>query len=121
MTFGESISTCFRKYGDFTGRAARGEFWWFFLFMWLVEGLAWVLVHPRRYEANPRFGLVALIYLALLIPYLAAGVRRLHDTGRSGAYLFLVFIPLIGAIILIVFWAEEGDAAANVYGPPITS
>ncbi len=120
MSFGESIATCFRKYGDFTGRASRPEFWWFLLFTWLVEGVAFALMRPNRYAMNPRFTLLALVWLALFIPYLAAGVRRLHDTGRSGAYLLLVFIPLVGAIMLIVFWASEGGPLANVYGEPVT-
>jgi uncharacterized membrane protein YhaH (DUF805 family) len=61
---------------------------------------------------------LGLIYsLAVLLPSLAVGVRRLHDTGRSGWWLLLGLIPLIGIIILIVWFATEGDRATNQYGP----
>ncbi len=100
MTFVESIKTCFAKYADFNGRAVRSEFWWFALFM-IIGGVVTQLIHIYLY---------GIFALALLLPYLAVGVRRLHDTNRSGWWLLIGFIPLIGAIILIVFFAQEGKA-----------
>ena len=79
MTFGESVSTCFRKYVDFNGRASCSEYWWFFLFC--------VLVDLGAYMLTKTFGtrlFVVLPLLALWLPLLAAAVRRLHDAGMSG-------------------------------------
>ena len=97
MTFAESVSTCLKKYVDFNGVASRSEFWWFILFVFIVAVvLGW---------ASP---LLANIFgLAMLLPELAVGARRLNDTGRSGWWQLLLLIPVIGVIILIVFWVQE--------------
>lgn len=101
ITFGDAIKICFNKYADFNGRARRSEFWWFYLFTFIV-GLI------------PYLGYVASI--ALLIPSLAVGARRLHDTGRSGWWQLLALIPCIGAIILIIWWCEDSKGD-NEHGP----
>lgn len=98
MTFTESIATCFRKYSIFDGTAVRSEYWWFALFLLLV-GAGLNVVHEVA---------AAIFNLATLIPSLAAGARRLHDTDRSGWWQLLMFIPVIGWIVLIVFLAQEG-------------
>lgn len=108
MTFQESIKVCFQKYADFNGRAKRPEFWWFVLFLFLVS-LALGVVSDV---------LSALFSLATLIPSLAAGARRLHDTGRSGWLQLLGLIPILGWLVLIYFCAQEGNAADNQYGAP---
>ena len=97
MTFAESVSTCLKKYVDFNGVASRSEFWWFMLFVFVAAVvLGWV---------SP---LLANIFgLAMLLPELAVGARRLHDTGRSGWWQLLHLLPVIGLIILIVFWVQE--------------
>jgi len=97
MTFAESVSTCLKKYVDFNGVASRSEFWWFMLFVFVAAVvLGWV---------SP---LLANIFgLAMLLPELAVGARRLHDTGRSGWWQLLLLLPVIGLIILIVFWVQE--------------
>ena len=102
MTFGESISVCFKKYVGFDGRAARSEFWWFALFTFLVS-LAVGIVSQS---------LSSLFSLAVLLPSLAVGARRLHDTDRSAWFLLLWLIPVIGWIILIV-WAIQEDKEPN--------
>ena len=98
MTFGESISVCFKKYVGFDGRAARSEFWWFALFTFLVS-LALGIVSQS---------LSSLFSLAVLLPSLAVGARRLHDTDRSAWFLLLWLVPVIGWIILIVWAIQEG-------------
>jgi len=98
MTFGESISVCFKKYVGFDGRAARSEFWWFALFTFLVS-LALGIVSQS---------LSSLFSLAVLLPSLAVGSRRLHDTDRSAWFLLLWLVPVIGWIILIVWAIQEG-------------
>jgi len=96
MTFAESIRTCFNKYADFNGTASRSEFWWFMLFIVLV-GAALSLLSTT---------LASLFYLAVLLPDLAVGARRLHDTGKSGWWQLLLIVPL-GVIVLIIFWVQE--------------
>lgn len=101
-----SIRTCFRKYADFSGRAALPEFWWFFAFqlaIYLVAGMVsgW---------------LYGVAFAALLLPSLAVGARRLHDTGRSGWFLLIGLIPVAGLVILW-FLAQPGQAGGNTHGP----
>jgi len=97
---------CLKKYAVFSGQARRQEFWIFFLASFVVGCVVgWI----------PVIGL--LISLAILIPSLAVGARRLHDTDRSALLLLLGFIPIAGLIILIVFWVQEGTAGKNKYGP----
>ena len=98
MTFGESISSCFSKYAAFDGRASRSEYWWFFLFT-LLASMASGIVSET---------LSGLFSLAVLLPSLAVGARRLHDIDKSAWFLLLWFIPLIGWIVLIVWATQEG-------------
>lgn len=95
MTFVDSIQTCFKKYVEFNGVAKRSEFWWFFLFVWVVSIVLSVVNQNLSY----------LWSLATLLPFLAVGARRLHDTGKSGWLQLLWIIPVIGWIILIVLLA----------------
>jgi uncharacterized membrane protein YhaH (DUF805 family) len=121
MSFPEAITTCLRKYVDFRGRASRPEFWWFVLFYYGVIFLPVIIVGlaAQTGDAIPSIaaGLLGLAFLALVLPYLAAGVRRLHDTDKSGWWWFISLIPF-GSIILIVFWASEGSPGWNQFGPP---
>jgi uncharacterized membrane protein YhaH (DUF805 family) len=105
MTFTESIQTCFRKYADFTGRASRSEYWWFALFIVLVNMAAGLLVDTAS----------ALVALAMVLPYTAASARRLHDTGRSGWWQLAGFIPLIGWAAMI-YWCVQDSEGPNAYG-----
>jgi uncharacterized membrane protein YhaH (DUF805 family) len=100
-----------QKYADFTGRARRSEFWYFALFNFigsiLTVGVDEVL----------GTGFINGVYsLALLVPSIAVGVRRLHDTNRSGWWYLIVFIPIIGAIVLLVWFITEGTPGTNEYG-----
>ena len=100
------------RYAKFDGRAARPEFWWFALANFIIEVVLQILS-----RATVLFGIVLLAYvLAVLVPSIAVGIRRLHDTDKSGWFLLLGLIPLIGAIILIVFFATEGTRGPNQYG-----
>ena len=114
MTFLESIKAVLTNYVGFTGRAGRAEFWWFTLFSFIVST---VFNFLDGGNGSSFFGIVAtLASLALLLPSIAVSVRRLHDIGRSGWYLLFIFIPLVGAILLIVWWARRGDDIGNAYG-----
>ena len=97
MTFIESIKTCFSKYANFEGTASRSEYWWFFLFLFLASCVCGVFSEKLQLAFN----------LATLLPSLAVGARRLHDTDRSGWWQLMYFVPLIGWIVLIVFWVQE--------------
>lgn len=114
MGFGDAIKTCFSKYAEFKGRASRAEYWWFFLSYVIVYAVTYFLM-----SANDAFSILFYIaVLAYFLPLLAAGVRRLHDTGRSGWWYLIVLVPFVGWIILLVLLAGEGQPTPNEYGPP---
>jgi uncharacterized membrane protein YhaH (DUF805 family) len=114
MDFAQAVRTCLNKYAGFSGRAQRSEYWYFFLFMVIVNIVASV-VDSAIFGDMPLLYLVAT--LALLVPSIAAGVRRLHDTDKSGWWLLLGFIPVVGAIVLIVFFCQRGTIGSNRFGP----
>lgn len=104
----KAVKTCFKKYADFTGRAARPEFWWFALFQFVVMVVLGMVSQQ----------LEGLAGLAMLLPGLAVGARRLHDVNKSAWLMLLWLIPVLGWILLIYWAAQPGDAAANKYGEP---
>ena len=115
MGFGGAIKTCFSKYATFSGRARRPEYWWWFLFYYLV--LIGLTIIDAAITAAGGPGLTSILgVLALFLPTLAAQVRRLHDTDRSGWFILLSLIPLVGIIILIVFWCQRGTDGPNRFG-----
>ena len=106
-----------KQYADFNGRARRTEFWMFVLFN-LIFSLVLTLVDNLAglTKATGGFGPLSSLYaLATLVPNIAVGVRRLHDTGRSGLFLLLAFIPCVG-LVLIYFYALEGEKGRNKFG-----
>ncbi|MBV5341432.1 MAG: DUF805 domain-containing protein [Deltaproteobacteria bacterium] len=110
MTFGKSISTCLAKYVDFSGRASRPEYWWFYLFTALLNWGS-LLVDQS--------GAISLIVgLVLMLPSLSAATRRLHDTNRSGWWM-LISCTIIGIIPLIIWLAGKGNEQPNNYGSPV--
>ena len=108
-----------RKYAVFTGRARRKEYWMFFLFNMIIHiVLAMLDGSLGTYSAEAGLGLLGFVYsLGVLIPSLAVTVRRLHDSGRTGWWLLLILIPLIGAIVLLVFMVLDSEEGTNQYGP----
>ncbi len=108
-----------KKYTDFSGRAQRSEYWYFILFysfIWI--GLAIVDGMMGSFNADFGVGMLSGIFsLAVLIPSISVSVRRLHDTDRSGWWLLIGFVPLIGAIILLVFCVQDSQATSNRFGP----
>ena len=102
----QSISSVFKQYFGFSGRARRSEYWWFFLFQ-LILAFVFSFVSPVLYW----------IYLvATLFPALAVLIRRLHDTGRTGWWVLLAFIPF-GGLVILIFAVIQGDRGDNRYGP----
>jgi uncharacterized membrane protein YhaH (DUF805 family) len=107
-----------KKYADFSGRARRKEYWMFVLFNMIFAVIAVILDHVLGlvYE-DIGYGPIYGIYLLLvLIPGLAVGVRRLHDTGKSGWMMLLAFLPIIGAIWLLVLFVTDSQTGTNEYG-----
>jgi uncharacterized membrane protein YhaH (DUF805 family) len=113
MTFSDAIRSGFDNYVNFEGRASRAEFWWWFLFAILVSIAANII---DAIIGAPIFSLLA--GLGLLLPNLAMSVRRLHDTNRSGWWILIGLIPLIGFIVLLIFYLEKGTPGPNEHGPP---
>jgi uncharacterized membrane protein YhaH (DUF805 family) len=118
MGFAEAVQTCLRKYVVFSGRARRSEYWWFFLFTVLVSMVASVLDSILGTMSDTtNVGLIGSIAsLALLLPSIAVAIRRLHDTSRSGWWILIGLIPIVGWIILIVFYCQDSHGE-NQYGP----
>ena len=109
-----------KQYFDFDGRARRKEYWMFVLFNMIFAILAMVLDNLLGIGFIEGVGLgpiYAVYVLAILIPSLAVQVRRLHDVGKSGWMILIAFIPLVGAIWLLVLYCTEGTPGVNAYGP----
>lgn len=106
ISFIEAIKLAFTHYADFKGRARRSEYWWFTLFNIIVSGIIGAII-PE---------LAGVWSLVVLVPGLALCVRRLHDIGRSGWAYLIGLIPLVGGIILIVWFCKD-SGEANQWGP----
>ncbi|MXW06213.1 MAG: DUF805 domain-containing protein [Gemmatimonadetes bacterium] len=110
-----------KKYAVFEGRARRKEYWLFFLFSVVIVTILTVIDEfmGLKFElGGENLGFLStLYYLGIAIPYLAVIVRRLHDTDRSGWWILISLIPLIGGIILLVFTIIEGTKGENRFGP----
>ncbi len=110
VTFVEAIKMGFDKYCCFTGRASRSEYWWWVLFTFLV-GLV-LGMFGKTGEI-----LSGIATLAFLLPGLGLVFRRLHDIGKPGWFILLGLIPIVGAIILIIWFVKDSEPVANQYGP----
>lgn len=132
MSFTDAVRTCISKFATFDGRATRSEFWWFYLFAALVGFIGYVPILILTFiGASSNDGAISSIFtiltvifwivwlivvIALYIPLLAVGCRRLHDRGQSG-WLQLLYLVPCGNIVLIVFFVMEGTPGDNAYGP----
>ena len=121
MDLTSSVTVCLQKYATFTGRASRSEYWWFTLVITIVTFL-FSLIDVLIFS-----GLVAdiellstLFSIATLLPSIAVSVRRLHDTDRTGWWLLLMFVPVIGWLVLIYFHVLKGTVGDNEYGHETT-
>ena len=121
MGFFDAIGSVFSNYATFSGRAPRSEFWWFWLLNTIVSiaidgsGMRHGMTGLEHME-GPSI-LSTIWHLAVFIPTLAVSVRRLHDTDRSGWWLLLWLVPVIGWIVLLVFYVSRGTAGVNRFGP----
>jgi uncharacterized membrane protein YhaH (DUF805 family) len=118
MTFGQAISSCYSKYVTFSGRAARSEFWFFYLFNILGVIVTLIVDGVLGLHLVGIYGPFYLVFaLASILPTLSVIVRRLHDIDRSGWWYWIALVPLVGFILLIVWWCKRGDDGENRFGP----
>ena len=123
MGFGEAIKSFWSNYATFKGRSRRSEYWWIQLFLVLTNlavaaiDLALMNGDVDRFIANGGGGIVGLVWiLVTIVPALAVLIRRLHDTGKSGWWVLIGFVPFVGTIVLFVFSVLDSDAGDNKYG-----
>lgn len=122
MGFGDAVRTCWKKYGDFDGRAVRSEFWWWILFVTLLQVAASIILTVFLIVfQNAGFlqwlgvMIFMVVALALILPSIAVSVRRLHDRDLSGWWYLLGFVPL-GSIVLFVWYVLPGTPGPNRFG-----
>jgi uncharacterized membrane protein YhaH (DUF805 family) len=112
MGFGDAIKSGFSNYVNFSDRACRSEYWYWVLFVFIGYIVTSIIDRVIGYPVT-----YFLFSLAIVIPGIAIGIRRLHDLDRSGWWLLLGLIPLVGAIILIVWFCGQGTQGPNRFGP----
>jgi uncharacterized membrane protein YhaH (DUF805 family) len=108
----------FENYANFNGRARRSEYWYYTLMNLIIAIVAMIIDNVAGLTFAPLpYGWLYIAYaLAVLLPGLAVAVRRLHDVGKSGWFLFIVLIPIIGAIWMLVVLCTDGNHGENQYG-----
>ena len=124
MKFTEAIRAFFSRYTDFRGRTPRSGYWWVVLFlvalsigMWGVDMALFQGVYPQELLDQGLGPVSLLLIAATAIPNLALGFRRLHDTGRSAWWILIGLVPIVGAIVLLVFYLLPSTPGSNQYGP----
>ncbi len=109
------------KYAQFKGRAGRSEFWMFYLVYFIIGAVFSILMNLVASISFLYYIILVLqviIILGLLVPTLAVSVRRLHDIGKGGGWIFINLIPLIGSIWFLILLIKEGEKVANRFGNP---
>lgn len=126
MNLGQAIGHNFRNYATFSGRAQRSQYWWWVLATWVgslvitvIDSIAFGTVTrgAGSFSAQTDFAPLTIIFsLGIILPTLAVAVRRLHDIDSSGWWLLIGLIPLVGTILLIVWFATKGTMGDNRFG-----
>ena len=124
MSFVEAIKSAYRNYVNFSGRSQRSAYWWWVLFQCitgiliaLAEGGGSFSSGNGSFSAGVTGGPISLIWMLVnLLPGIAVSIRRLHDLDKSGWWLLVAFIPLVGAIILLVWFCSKGTTGTNRFG-----
>lgn len=124
MNFVDAVKAGYRNYVKFSDRSSRSEYWWWALYQFAVSIVIGLIFGGGAAQTGPegvsfvyQGGIVANIWaIAHLLPNIAVGVRRLHDIGRSGWWLLIGLVPLVGLIVLIVWFCKKGDEAPNNFG-----
>lgn len=113
MTFTEAVTTAFQKYATFSGRATRSEYWWFVLFVILVNIVLTIVANALNSPFLP-----AIASLLFFLPNLAITARRLHDIDKAGWWMLIVVVPLLGFILMLIWTCTKGTLGENRFGPP---
>jgi uncharacterized membrane protein YhaH (DUF805 family) len=116
MGLSDAITTCFTKYATFTGRAEPSEYWYWVLFGTIAGVVCLVIQMVISHIAGT--ALSWLFNIGTIVPTIAVAARRLHDTDRSGWWQLLAFIPIIGWILLLVWFCQPGTGGSNRFGAP---
>jgi uncharacterized membrane protein YhaH (DUF805 family) len=101
-----------KKYAVFSGRARRKEYWMYTLFVSIIYIVLAIVAVAAKQPL-----IAAVFYLAIILPSLAVTVRRLHDTGRTGWWVLIGIVPLVGAVVMLVFLCSDSESGQNKYGP----
>ena len=109
MSFVESLQVCYKKFFDFSGRASKSEYWWFQLYNIILYILTFVF-------QNDLMLLLSILIIVNLIPVYAVGVRRIHDVNKSGWWVLISFVPIIGLYIFVLL-ISDGSKGKNRFGP----
>jgi uncharacterized membrane protein YhaH (DUF805 family) len=109
MNFTQSIQTCYKKFFDFSGRSSKSEYWWFQLFNIILYVLS------SLFQGDLSI-LLSIIIIANLIPIYAAAVRRIHDSNKSGWWVLISAIPIIGLYVFVLL-IQDGSKGKNSFGP----
>jgi uncharacterized membrane protein YhaH (DUF805 family) len=122
MQMMDAVRRVLSNYATFSGRAARPEYWWWVLAV-VLGSVVFRLIDSAIFggaevDGAPVQVFSALFGIAILLPMLAVGARRLHDTDRSAWWLLLNLLPLIGALVLLWFYVQRGTEGPNRFGPP---
>ena len=115
MGFGKAIGSCFKNYIVFEGRACRSEYWFWVLFV-VIASIVAAIIDSILFPTSKTGLVYPLFGLAVFLPGLAVSIRRLHDIDKSGWWILIGLIPIVGAIILIVWAIKRGDEAGNRFG-----
>jgi uncharacterized membrane protein YhaH (DUF805 family) len=106
MNLLQAVISCLQKYIGFGGRASRAEYWWYMLF-YIVLSIVAQLINDK---------LASVVYFSLMLPTVAVGMRRLHDIGKSGWYMLIWLVAVIGWVIMIYWAVQPGQPNTNQYG-----
>jgi uncharacterized membrane protein YhaH (DUF805 family) len=116
MNFVEAIASGFRNYVTFGGRAARSEFWYWTLFVFILTIVTGILDRAMFLDEGTTGPITLVASIVTLLPSIAMGVRRLHDIDRTGWW-YLIVLTLVGVILLIIWACQRGTPGANRFGP----
>tara|TARA_Y100000996_G_scaffold138402_1_gene105463 strand:- start:979 stop:1398 length:420 start_codon:yes stop_codon:yes gene_type:complete len=111
ISFSDAISLAFKNYVNFKGRSTRAEYWWFFLFTFTLSAIT------EAIDVFSSLGIMSTIFsLIVFMPSLTVGVRRLHDINKSGWWILMWFVPIVGWGLLIFWYTRRSDEKINRYG-----
>ena len=122
----QAVQSVLGQYATFSGRATRSEYWWWvvavllaFAVMNIIDGaLILPLLGFEAFQPEGGQPLSMLLALALILPNLAVGVRRLHDSGRVGWWMLIALVPVLGTLVLLYFFVQPSQDGDNEFGPP---